>query len=133
AVVTVDALHVTYLFWTDDTREHALRWRRHSVAPGTRIVGLSEFARGDLRERGSVLVTDTQSDDRLHVWYSAQRSQPEIQTLARLAREGKLLRRFEWLPRRGPSPPPRYYDLTAAGVALAVPPPHPASSGGDRG
>ena len=33
AVGTVDALHVAYLFWTDDTREHALRWRRRHVPP----------------------------------------------------------------------------------------------------
>jgi dolichyl-phosphate-mannose-protein mannosyltransferase len=131
AVVTVDALHVTYLFWTDDTREHALRWRRRYVPPGTRVVGLSEFARGDLRERGSVLVTDTQSDDRLHVWYSAQRSQPEIQVLARLAREGKLLRQFEWLPRGFMSPTISYYDLESMGVPYAFPPPDDVTSDED--
>jgi Dolichyl-phosphate-mannose-protein mannosyltransferase len=130
-VVAVDASHVTYLFWTDDTREYALQWRRRFIPPGTPMIGLSEFARGDRREGSPILLTDTQSDDRFVVWYSAQRRQPEIQALARLERDGKLLRRFELLPRGFISPTISYYDLESMGVPYAFPPPDDVTSDED--
>jgi hypothetical protein len=131
AVGAMDALNVAFLFWTDDTREHALRWRRRDVPPETRVIGLSEFAQDDPRERGPILQTDSQSDDRLHVWYSAQRSEAAIGALARLEREGKLLRRFEWLPRGFMSPTIRYYDLESMSVPYAFPPPDDVTSDED--
>ena len=131
SVAAVDALHVAYLFWTDDTREHALRWRRRHVPPGLPQVSLPAFSLGDPRERGPLLVTDTQSDDRSVAWYSAQRSEPTVQALARLEREGKLLRRFELLPRGFMSPTIRYYDLESMGVPYAFPPPDDVTSDED--
>ena len=131
AVAALHALNVAFLFWTDDTREHALRWQRRFVPPGTPIVGLSEFARGDRRGQGPILATDTQSDDRFHVWYSAQRRQPETEALARLERDGKLLRRFALLPRGFISPTISYYDLESMGVSYAFPPPDDVASDED--
>jgi hypothetical protein len=125
----VDAAHVTYLFWTDDTRELALRWRQRHVPPAAMQVSLPGYALNDPRTRGAVLlVTDTQSDDRHHVWYSARRSQPVIEARAKLEREGKLLRRFELLPRGFIAPTIAYYDLESMGVPYAFPPPADTTS-----
>ena len=131
ALGTVDALHVAYLFWTDDTRELALRWRQRALPPDTRPTSLPEYAQEALPVRSPILATDTQSDDRHHVWYSAKRSEPMIQTFARLEREGKLLRRFELLPREFIAPTISYYDLESMGVPYAFPPPEDAASDED--
>jgi hypothetical protein len=127
-LATVDALHVAYLFWTDDTRELALQWRQRYVPPDAKPMGLPEYARGDPKARRALFVTDTQSDDRSLVWYSAQRGQPMVQAFARLEQEGKLLRRFELLPRGFIAPTIRYYDLESMGVPYAFPPPDDAVS-----
>jgi hypothetical protein len=129
AVAAVDALHVAYLFWTDDTREHALRWRRRHVPPEVELAGLRDWALDDPRSRGRpVLSTDTQSDDRHHVWYAVRRTEAIAQALARLEREGKLLRRFELLPRGFIAPTISLYDLESMPVPFAFPPPDAAAS-----
>jgi hypothetical protein len=129
AVTAVDALHVAYLFWTDDTREHALRWRQRHVPPGVEMAGLRDWALDDPRSRGRPLLsTDTQSDDRHHVWYAVRRTEPIAQALARLEREGKLLRRFELLPRGFIAPTISLYDLESMPVPYAFPPPDAAAS-----
>ena len=129
AVAAVDALHVAYLFWTDDTREHALRWRRRHVPPEVELAGLRDWALDDPRSRGRpLLATDTQSDDRHHVWYSVRKTEPIARALARLEREGKLLRRFELLPRGFIAPTISLYDLESMPVPYAFPPPDAAAS-----
>ncbi len=129
AVAAVDALHAAYLFWADDTREHALRWRRRHVPPGVQMAGLRDWALDDPRSRGRPLLsTDTQSDDRYHVWYSAQRVGRIARGLAKLEREGKLLRRFELLPRGFIAPTISLYDLESMPVPYAFPPPDAAAS-----
>ncbi len=129
AVATVNSLHVAYLFWTDDTRELALRWRQRHVPPDTQIAHVPDFVRDAPRAGGRpILVTDTQSNDRFHVWYSAQRHQPIMQVLATLERDGKLLRRFELLPRGFTAPTIAYYDLESMAVPYAFPPPDAAAS-----
>jgi hypothetical protein len=128
-VSAVDALQVTYLFWTDDTRQHALRWRRRHVAPGTLLTGLYSYAVDDPRTRGAPLLsTDTQSDDRFHVWYSAQKTEPVVHALAALERGGKLLRRFELLPRGFIAPTIALYDLESMRVPYAFLPPDDVAS-----
>lgn len=131
ALGAVDALHVAYLFWTDDTRELALRWRQRAWPPNVRPISLPEYARADPAARGPILAMDTQSEDRYHVWYSAQRTEPMIQAFARIEREGKLLRRFELLPRGFIAPTISYYDLESMGVPYAFPPPDDAASDED--
>ena len=75
ALGTVDALHVAYLFWTDDTRQLALRWRQRALPPDARPTSLpGGFAQGGPSAQSAILVTDTQSDDRHHVWYSGAAS-----------------------------------------------------------
>ena len=129
AVAAVDALHVAYLFWTDDTREHALRWRRRHVPAEATWAGLRDWAFDDPRTRGAPLLsTDTQSDDRYHVWYSAQKLEPIVRALARLEREGKLLRRFELLPRGFIAPTIALYDLESMRAPYAFLPPDAAAS-----
>lgn len=123
ALGTVDALHVAYLFWTDDTRQLALRWRQRALPPDARPTSLPGFAQGGPSAQSAILVTDTQSDDRHHVWYSAQQKEPVIRAVARLEREGKLLRRFELLPRGFTAPTISYYDLESMDVPYAFPPP----------
>ena len=123
ALGTVDALHVAYLFWTDDTRQLALRWRERALPPDARPTSLPGFAQGGPSAESAILVTDTQSDDRHHVWYSAQQKEWVIRAVARLEREGKLLRRFELLPRGFTAPTISYYDLESMDVPYAFPPP----------
>jgi hypothetical protein len=126
---SVDALHVAYLFWTDDTRELALQWQRRYLPPDAHPIALPEYARDAPRARGATtLVTDTQSDDRLVVWYSAQRMPSMIQAFERLERDGKLLRRFELLPRGFIAPTISYYDLESMAVPYVFPPPDDAAS-----
>jgi hypothetical protein len=129
AVGAVDALHVAYLFWTDDTRQHALRWQRRHVPPGTLVAGLRGYAFHDPRTREAPLLsTDTQSDDRYHLWYSAQKVEPITRALERLEREGKLLRRFELLPRGFIAPTIALYDLESMRTPHAFLPPDAAAS-----
>jgi hypothetical protein len=129
AVAAVDALQVAYLFWTEDTRQHALRWRRRHVAPGTLLTGLRSYATDDPRTRGAPLLgTDTQSADRFHVWYSAQKLEPVVRALATLEREGKLLRRFELLPRGFIAPTIAFYDLESMRMPYAFLPPDDVAS-----
>ena len=54
-----------------------------------------------------------------------------IQAFARLEREGKLLRRFELLPRGFIAPTISYYDLESMGVPYAFPPPDDAAADED--
>jgi hypothetical protein len=129
AVSAVDALHVAYLFWTDDTRQHALRWHRRHVAPETLLTGLRSYAFDDPRTRGAPLLgTDTQSDDRFYVWYSAQKMEPIVRARAALENEGKLLRRFELLPRGFIAPTIAFYDLESMRVPYAFLPPDDVAS-----
>jgi hypothetical protein len=131
AVASVDTLHVAYLFWTDDTRELALRWRRRALPPDVRPIGVPRYTREGSASGAAILATDTQSDDRFHVWYSAQREPALAATLARLEREGKLLRRFELLPRGFIAPTISYYDVESMAVPYAFPPPDDAASDED--
>lgn len=130
ALTAVDALHVAYLFWTDDTRELALRWRQRALPPDARPIALPEYGRGDAGA-SPLFMTDTQSDDRSHVWYSAQRIPAQADAFARLERNGKLLRRFELLPRGFIAPTISYYDLESMRVPFAFPPPDDAASNED--
>ena len=128
-VATVDSLHVAYLFWADDTRQLARRWLQRHVPPDTRIASVRDFAVDEPRAWGRpILATDTQSNDRYHVWYSAQQHPSIMQAMATLERDGKLLRRFELLPRGFTAPTITYYDLESMAVPYAFPPPDAAAS-----
>jgi Dolichyl-phosphate-mannose-protein mannosyltransferase len=125
-IVALDAANVTYLLRTEDTQQAALRWSQRHMPPDVAMVRLPA---GDPRAIGAqILVTDTQTDDRLHVWYSSQQNPAKAQAMATLEAEGKLLRRFELLPRGFVAPTIRYYDLESAGVPHAFPPPDDAAS-----
>ena len=91
---------------------------------------VSATGRWTTRDRvaGRSSSTDTQSDDRHHVWYSVRKTEAIARGLARLEREGKLLRRFELLPRGFIAPTISLYDLESMPVPYAFPPPDAAAS-----
>jgi hypothetical protein len=125
-VVALDAAQAASLFWVEDTRLLALRWRERHVPPGLEIARLPA---GDLESLAApLLVTDTQTDDRYHVWYSSQQLPGKLRAQAALERHGKLLRRFELWPRGFTAPTIRYYDLESMRVPYAFPPPDAVAS-----
>jgi hypothetical protein len=129
----LESLHVAWLFWRGDTIRAAARWYARHVPPSVTVTErlyVDDLAR--YRAAGTDLLrTDSRVYERHLRWY-APRAYPHVgRSLELLETQGKLLKRFELLPRGFIAPTIAYYDLDSMAVPYAFPPPEDAAPGLD--
>jgi hypothetical protein len=121
----VDAFTVAHLFRQEDTRTAALRWADQRLGPGARqVAGRHYDSREAARPEGAeVLRLDTYDYWRHLYRYTPLRLERAERAAAFFETQGKLLKRFELLPRSFTAPTLAYYDLASMDVPHAFPPP----------
>jgi hypothetical protein len=134
APAALDALHAAHLFREEETREVAARWRQTYLPPTTRIVtDRYPATEADVpRSDGDVLLFDSQDYLRHVDWYSVRRDDRARRALEFFAARGKLLKRFELLPRAFTAHTLSYYDLASMAVPYTFPPPADVPRAGTR-
>jgi 4-amino-4-deoxy-L-arabinose transferase-like glycosyltransferase len=125
----VDAVYVAYAFWQDDTRMFASRWLRHRVPAAATIRGAEYHDSVEAYQAtGAELLRLDSRKWRWDVaWYTPRPQETTRRALAVLEARGKLLGRFELLPRAFTAPTLAFYDLTSMAIPHAFPPPEGAA------
>lgn len=125
AISALDAAHVAWLFTRDDTRLFASRWLARSAPPDVKLVKRSYHDSVEAYQALGADVLELDSKEWLwdRIWYAPRPSEATARALRFLDARGKLLRRFELLPRGFIAPTLAYYDLEALAVPYALPPP----------
>jgi hypothetical protein len=130
----LESWKIAWLFWRGDTIQAAARWhRRHVPASATVAARLyvDDLARYEAAD-ADLLRIDSRAYARHLRWYEP-RAYPHVgRSLDLLAEHGKLLKRFELLPRGFIAPTIAYYDLDSMRVPYALPPPEDVVRGLDR-
>ncbi len=121
----LDAVHVAYLFWQDDTRAFAQRWLTRRVPPTASVLTVTYLDSVEAYEATGADLLRLDSKEWLWdtVWYTPRPDEATRRALALLEARGKLLTRFELMPRAFTAPTFAYYDLTSMAVPHAFPPP----------
>jgi hypothetical protein len=121
----VDALTVAHLFRQEDTRTTALRWAEQHLPPDTELARNRHYdSEAAARSEGAAVVQLTSYDYQRHLYrYASSRLEAAERAHAFFEGRGKLLKRFELLPRSFTAPTLAYYDLATMDVPYAFPRP----------
>jgi hypothetical protein len=124
-VAGLDALHVAGLFRMEDTQRAAGRWLERLAPPDGRIVAdtYRDSIEGYRTIDADLLHLDTREYLWDTAWYAPTRFPEVSRALAFLEAHGKLLQRFELMPRAFTSPTWSYYELDSMEAPYALPPP----------
>ncbi|MGH7322009.1 MAG: glycosyltransferase family 39 protein, partial [Candidatus Rokuibacteriota bacterium] len=134
ATAALDVLYVTYLFREDDTRVFALRWLEQQGASRDKVLTVTYHDSVEAYQAygAELLKLDSKEWWWEVAWYVPRPSAEARRALEFLAARGKLLKRFELLPRSFISPTLAYYDLDSMAVPHAFPPPDDVARGAER-
>jgi hypothetical protein len=126
----LDALHVASLFTRDDTRLFAWRWLERSTPPDPEVLKVTyrDSVAAYQALGADILALDSKEWTWDTAWYAPRPSPATRRALAFLEARGKLLKRFELLPRGFIAPTLAYYDLATLHVPYAFPMPEAVAS-----